>query len=82
MLLQIKRNFFLLRNREYSCNVKPLLLATDFFTETRKVSLMQRVAKLRMAKPISRRVVDESRLHELNRASVLVPLVSINNEPA
>lgn len=60
--------------------VKPTVLAKDFFTEERRISLVNKISKLR-AKPVSSRVVDETKVDQSKRASVLVPLVTVDGEP-
>lgn len=77
----LSRSFLTLISRGYCSNVvKPLILARDFFSEERRASLIYKVSKLR-GKPVSSRVVDETKVHPSKRASVLVPLVTLNDEP-
>ena len=67
-------------SRRYSTDVNQFLSASELFTEERRLRLTEKSIKMKKFAPSSR-VVNEENVESSKRASVLVPLVSINNEP-
>ena len=76
----LAKKFIPLIFRTYCCAPVNPLAVSDVFSTQRKNSLFEKVSKLK-ANPVNSRVVDEGKVDLLNRAAVLVPLISVDGEP-
>lgn len=74
------KRFITVGSRTYCSVVSPAPSASELFSAQRKVSLSEKVSKLK-ARPTSSRVVEEGKEGLFNRAAVLVPLISVQGEP-